>query len=167
MYDAAQRILFSSDSKHIVATGMHPQGKFPTMYIDGTFLPRTVTGRTPEEITPDSQHLISVGPGPAEQGMTTQVYYVDGDPVVRCSQRGMTWANSPKQVRPVIRVAQWGNTNQNIRLPEANDWEAQPDGSIIFLCGTPGPAGYGPIKKWTVTPAPGSSMTSWVASLPK
>ena len=90
--------------------------------------------------------------------------------MVRCSQRVMTWFNSPKHVRPVIQVAQWGNekfganANQNMRLPEATDWEAQPDGSIIFVCNTPGPAGYGPIKKFVVTPAPGSNLASWVAS---
>ena len=51
-----------------------------------------------------------------------------------------------------------------MRRPEATDWEAQPDGSIIFVCGTPGPAGYGLIKKFVVTPAPGSNLATWVAS---
>ena len=51
--------------------------------------------------------------------------------------------------------------------PEAKDWEVQPDGSIIFICNSPGPGGFGPIKKITVTPAAGTSVTSWVSSLPK
>ena len=152
---------------------MHPVGKFPTLYIDGIYLPRPYTTFTPWEITPDSQHLISIAPG-LEQNMTVTSYYVDGDLVAKCSARNMTWFNSPKHVRPTIQIAQWGNekfaygnANHNVRLPEATDWEMQPDGSIIFVCATPGPAGYGPIKKWTVTPAPGSNITSWVASLPK
>jgi len=172
-YDFAQRIHFSPDSKHVVATAMHPVGKFPTLYIDGVYLPRTYTTWVPWEITPDSQHVISMGPATTEQNAPAATYYLDGDPVARCSQRNMTWFNSPKHVRPVMQVAQWGNekfgpnANQNMRAPDATDWEMQPDGSIIFICATPGPAGYGPIKKWTVMPAPGSNLTSWVASLPK
>jgi hypothetical protein len=165
MWDASQRIHFSADSKHIVATAMHPQGKFPTLYINGVYMPKTVTGWTPWEITPDSQHVISQGAGPNVQGMVTTLYYLNGDPVASCGSRAMTWVNSPKHVRPVIAVAQWGNNNlQQVRAPEATDWEMQPDGSIIFICGTPGPGGYGPIKKYVVTPAPGSNLVSWAAS---
>ena len=165
-YDVAQRIGFSPDSKHVFATGMHPQAKVPTIYIDGTFLPRMDPVPQPREFTPDSQHLISISTGPQEQGAPTTLYQLDGNVVAKCSSRTMTWANSPKMVRPSVGVLQWG-INSKPTDPEAKDWEVQPDGSIIFICNSPGPGGFGPIKKITVTPAAGTSVTSWVSSFPK
>jgi hypothetical protein len=163
-YDAAQRIGFSPDSKHVFATAMHPQG-FPTAYIDGTFLPRAFTTLSPYEFTPDSQHLISSSIG-QEQGVQTAQYHLDGDVIAKCSSRPMTWINSPKMRRSVTGVLQWGVSSKPVD-PEVKDWEFQPDGSIIFVCSSPGPGGYGPLKKITVTPVPGSSVTSWLGSLPK
>lgn len=163
-YTVLQRVGFSPDSKHVFATAMHPQLKLPTIYLDDVFLPRAVTGLTPQEFTPDSQHLILTGIGPAEQGLTPTLYYVDGDVVARCSTRAIPWQNSPKMIRPKVGVLPWGTASKPLD-PEAKDWEVEPDGSIVFICNTPAPGGYGPIKKITVTPAAGTTFATWAASL--
>jgi WD40 repeat protein len=168
-YNAAQRIVFSPDSKHVVATVMHPTLKSPTIYVDGTFLPLAEYQLSPREFTPDNQHLIFTSPGPVyEKVVQTARTYVDGDVVATCTARGVTWANSPKMVRVAVGVMQWAGSAGSAKSavdPEA--YEVEPDGSIVILCNTPGPGGYGPIKKITVTPAAGSSFATWVASLPK
>jgi hypothetical protein len=163
-YTVAQRIAFSPDSKHVFATAMHPQLKLPTIYLDDVFLPRAVTGLSPQEFTPDSQHLILMGTGAPEQGLTPTLYYVDGDVVAKCSPRTIPWMNSPKMLRPKVGVLPWGTNSKPID-PEAKDWEVEPDGSIAFICNTPAPGGYGPIKKVTVTPATGTTFATWAASL--
>jgi hypothetical protein len=163
-YTVVQRIGFSPDSKHVFATAMHPQLKLPTIYLDGAFLPRVVMGLSPQEFTPDSQHLILTGQGAPEQGLTPVLYYVDGDVVAKCSPRALPWLNSPKMVRPKVGVLPWGTSSKPID-PDAKDWEVQPDGSIAFICNTPAPGGYGPIRKVTVTPAAGTSFATWAASL--
>jgi len=165
-YTVAQRIGFTPDSKHIFATAMHPQGKFPTILVDDVFLPRVVTGLSPREFTPDGQHLILTGPGMPDKGLTPTLYYLDGDVVAKCSPRAMSWVNSPKMIRPSVAVQQWGLNSKPLN-PDAKDWEVQPDGSVVIICNLPAPGGYGPIETITVTPAPGSSFATWVASLPK
>jgi hypothetical protein len=162
-YDKAQFIFFSPDNKHIAATARHPKGG-ATIFIDDYFFPERLPIGSPRTFTPDSQHLILAGSGPAENGMVTALYYLDGDPVVRYSQRGMKFANSPKLMRPAIGVMQWG-VSTLIPAPDATDWEFQPDGSIIFIVNTPGPQGYGPIKKFKVTPAPNTSFATWIADV--
>jgi len=163
-YHAGQRIGFSPDSKHVFATALHPQLKIPTIYLDGVFLPRAVTGLSPQEFTPDNAHLILTGQGPVEQGLTPTLYYVDGDLAAKCSIRAMPWMNSPKMIRPKVGVLPWAPLPKPID-PEAKDWEVEPDGSIVFICNTPAPGGYGAIKKVTVTPAAGATFATWAASL--
>jgi len=166
-YDVGQRVVFSPDSKHVVATAMHPVRKSPTIYVDGTFLPLAEFQLSPREFTPDNQHLIFTSPGPVfEKVVQTARTYVDGDVVATCSARGVTWANSPKMVRPAIGVLQWLQSPKTVD-PDAKDYEIEADGSLVLICSTPAPGGYGPIKKITVTPAAGSSFGAWVASLPK
>src|SRR5262249_48606732 len=107
-YDVNQRIVFSPDSKHVVATAMHPQRKSPTIYIDGTFLPLGEFERSPREFTPDSQHIIFTSPGPVfEKTVQTARTYLDGDVAATCSARNVTWVNSPKMARQAAGVLQW------------------------------------------------------------
>lgn len=162
-YDKAQIILFSPDSKHLAATARRPSG-YGTIYVDDYFFPDRLTNGMPKAFTPDSQHLVLAGPGPMENGMPTGIYYLDGEPVVKYSTRGMKFANSPKMIRERVGVLQWG-VSSITPDPNATDWEFQPDGSIVFIVGTPGPAGYGPIKRIKVTPTADTSVATWVAEV--
>ena len=92
------------------------------------------------------------------------LYYVDGDVAAKCSPRTLPWMNSPKMFRPKVGVLPWG-TSSKPTDPDAKDWEVEADGSIVFICNSPAPGGYGPIKKVSVTPAAGTSFTTWAASL--
>jgi hypothetical protein len=155
---------FSPDSKHVAAATRGPDGG--TIYADGMFLPaRRAPGRA-AEFTPDSQHLITVG-GPTTENPAAGVrYFLDGDLVAEFSGRVMPFENSPKMKRDQATavVAPFGVSSIQPD-PEAKPWEYMPDGTIVFIGPSVDPSGSGPMKKITVTPAPGTNVRTWFAAV--
>lgn len=103
---------------------------------------RIVFPATPMGFTADSQHLIQRGHGTSDGGVMLHTYYVNGDLVAKFGARNVQW--------------------QGIGVPQP--WEQQPDGTIVFVGYTPGPTGYGPMKRITATPAPGRNLDAWLAN---
>ncbi|HTO02727.1 MAG TPA: hypothetical protein VL069_03450 [Opitutus sp.] len=137
--------IFSPDSKLIAINARPPKGN-EALFISGEFVPypKRMGYPRPMGFTADSQHLVFQGTEEGPEGSPVRSYYVDGQRVAQFSPRGMTWANNP------------GNFL----------WEAQPDGSIIFVGPTPAPNnGYGLMKRVTVRPAAGTSVATWIADV--
>jgi len=152
-------VFFSDDSQHIAAQAIAP-GDYSTIYIDGNFLPSRRSIGVPMEFTPDGRHLIVAGTEKVANGTYNVTYHLDGKLVARYSQRWPQWANSPTRARPGSGPPPNG-VSPKVANRNAKDWEFQPDGSIVFLGGEPGPQGLGPMKRVKVTPATGTTFATW------
>ncbi len=157
-------VFFSPDSQHVAAATRGPDGG--TVYADGMFLPaRRAPGRA-AEFTPDSQHLIVKGGPASDRPGVGARYFLDGDLVAEFSGQSLPWENSPKMRwdRASATVLPFGVSSIDPD-PEAKPWEYMPDGTIVFIGPSVDPRGAGPIKKVTVTPAPGTSVHTWFAAV--
>jgi hypothetical protein len=159
------KAFFSADSKHLAAATRGPKDG-DTVYADGLFLPsRRAPGR-PAEYTPDGKHLILVGGPPVGNSAVGVRYFLDGDLVAEFSGRVMPFENSPKMVRDEAAsvVVPFGVSPVEPN-PEAKSWEYMPNGTIVFVGPAVDPSGSGPMKKITVTPAPGTDVATWFAAV--
>ncbi len=92
-------VIFSPDSKHIAAGTRKPQG-YGTVYVDGTFLPERLALGIPKAFTPDSQHLLTAGPGDATSRPGVGLrYFSRWRARRRVFQAGHPWENSPRMKR--------------------------------------------------------------------
>jgi WD40 repeat protein len=155
------KVVFSPDSRHIAANARPPK-EGTSVYIDGQFLPPRRSLGVPMEFTPDSQHLIVQGNAANDPSLNLpgQGYYLDGQLVASFAPRGVTWANSPTRVRQAVGALPWGASSAKLNA-DAKDWEFQDGGKIVFVGVAHAPAGFGPMTRITVTPAPGTSFNTW------
>ena len=128
-------VLFSSDSKHMVAP------LFQAYWCDGQ---RIVIPTTPLGFTLDSQHLILQGRESAPDGGVLNTYYVNGDVVAKFSARGSSWAGVG---RPKVWEPQPDGT------------------IVFIGSGLGGVAEPGPVKRITVTPYPNVNFATWIANI--
>ncbi len=158
------KAFFSPDSKHVAAATRGLDGG--TIYADGAFLPARQAPGGPAEFTPDSQHLIVVGGPTVEKREVGVRYFLDGDLVAEFSGRAMPFENSPKMRRDQATavVLPFGVSSVDPD-PDAKAWEYMSDGTIVFVGPAPDASGSGPMKKVTVTPAPGTSVATWFAAV--
>jgi hypothetical protein len=128
-------VLFSADSKHIVAP-LHQ-----AYWCDGQ---RIVSAVAPLGFTPDSQHLIFKGKESTKDGLVLNTYFVNGDLVAKFSARGSTWAG-------------YGIPKAWEQQPDGTIVFVGPDIGLV--------GGLGPVKRITVTPDPVRNYVAWLASL--
>jgi hypothetical protein len=137
--------IFSPDSKYVVTTARPPKGD-NSLFINGEFVtfPKGMGYPRPMGFTSDSQHLVFQGTENGPEGSPVRSYYVDGQRAAQFSPRGITWANNPGHYL----------------------WEAQPDGSVVFIGPTPAPNnGYGLMKRVVVRPAASTSVATWIGEV--
>lgn len=139
------QVLFSADSRHVAAVARPPEGRNQALYLDGTYISSDdfkVTSLV--AFTPDGRHLLTYLRESAPRGGVghVQTYHLNGEQVAQLSQRGVTWANS---------------------VEDRRSWELQPNGSVVLLGAEPtADRTYGPMKRFTVTPASTGNLVSWV-----
>jgi hypothetical protein len=104
---------------------------------------RVTFAATPMGFTADSRHLIQRGRDATANGVILQTWYVNGDLVAKFAARNVQWSG----------------------IGKPQEWEQQPDGTIVFIGYEPGPTGYGPMKRITVTPDPNTDVAAWLANL--
>jgi hypothetical protein len=141
-------VLFSPDSKHVAAMSSATDGK-PAIYLDGQFvpIPKGLEGAVLQAFTPDSQHLLIKGNERSKDGSKSfDTYYLDGQ-----------------------RVAQFQLTNRDFVWPDKATptqlWEIQSDSSVVVVGAEAIETAEGPMKRVNATPAPGTSIATWIADL--
>jgi hypothetical protein len=140
-------ILFSPDSKHIVAMAQSPNDRNASIYIDGDYVapPQGAQYLRLAGFTPDSQHLIMESTEAAPNGGPLRSFYVDGERVLQLSGMAVT---IPRQPGPADVV---------------KAWEARDDGSIVFIGSDSSGTNYGPIKRFHVKPPAGEGVAGMVS----
>jgi hypothetical protein len=135
--------IFSPDSKHVVAFAQSPTNRNATLFIDGGYMPTPEGAGYPRLLgfTNDSQHLIMEATESVE-GRPGRGYYIDGKRVALVSAMGVNWAN----------------------VQQNKFWEAQEDGSVIFVGATPVANGYGEMKRIKVMPERSTSVATMVGA---